>query len=362
MNYRTNLDCMDLTLRLLLITITACILASCKFHTRKHIGPHTDVYLAGNIVKYYSNEFHRHINTAVYWKNGVMTQLSDSLTDATVKGIAICGNDVYIVGDISQQVNPSYETALAVYWKNGVLTQLGQGSIEGIAFKGNDMYMVGESFGNGSSGAVYWKNGKAFSLGSGSLYSISIDGDHIYMAGCKNYTLIPPDGAYRTNVDAATYWKDDKVIILADATSVTTTRITSIDVHDGFVHCVGYENPYDPKPVYWQNQNRYSLTPRDSTRCNASAVTVDDDGNSVICGDMYLGRFKYQAVYWRHNTINILPHTGKGTSTSHCITTLGSDIYIGGNDGGNAAYWKNGRLIQVGNIRGDVQAIALVNY
>src|SRR5271154_3732332 len=103
----------------LFIAIILCFATSCKKHIKKHIGPHTDIYMAGSLSKYYSQQDKRTISTAVYWKNGVLVQLTDSLTEADAEGIAVNKNDVYVVGSIRRKINKYDETSSAVYWKNG---------------------------------------------------------------------------------------------------------------------------------------------------------------------------------------------------------------------------------------------------
>ncbi len=114
----------------LFIAVILCFATSCKKHIEKHIGPHTDIYMAGSIRKYYSQRDKDTISTAVYWKNNVPVQLTDSLTSALAEAIAVNKNNIYVVGYIRHKVNSYYETSSAAYWKNGILTQLGEGTID----------------------------------------------------------------------------------------------------------------------------------------------------------------------------------------------------------------------------------------
>lgn len=99
----------------------------------------TDVYACGN------GSYH-----AVYWKNGQLTQLPD--------GEEANGNTT--------------GTPQACYFKNGTLVTLPGGSTAtGIAVAGNDVYVVGNTS-NGQ--AVYWKNAAMQTLGMGIASGIAV--------------------------------------------------------------------------------------------------------------------------------------------------------------------------------------------
>ena len=57
--------------------------------------------------------------SAAYWKDGVLTKLTDGIGDAYAGGMAIVGKDVYITGYDHIGNNP-----VATYWKNGISTKL----------------------------------------------------------------------------------------------------------------------------------------------------------------------------------------------------------------------------------------------
>ena len=350
----------------LFIAILLCLTTSCKKHIRKPVGPHTDIYMAGTIRKYYSKRYKDTLSTAAYWKNGVQVQLTDSLKDAYVNGIAVNKNDVYVIGEIEYWVNSYTKTGTAVYWKNGVLTQLGEGSVDGIAFKGNDVYMVGAAWGNGKQHeAIFWKNGKAFSLGKGRLKSIYIDDDDIYMAGCRLYAVEMPSASYlaKKNYEyypAATYWKNGRPVALNDTTD-GKTYANSIFVQDGNVYTAGSDDYKESMPVCWKNRKRYELASKSYPRASTSGVVIDDFGRYTLCGSVYAGHYNYVAVFWENGRMRSLPHLGKSSDAS-AISVLGNDLYIAGSDQYYPVYWKNGAPIQLGNIHGRVSGIALVNY
>lgn len=358
---------MNLKPYLLFATLILCLATSCKKHTKKHIGPHTDIYMAGSTSKYHIKQDSHSITTAVYWKNGKQVLLSDSLTDAYAAGIAVNKNDIYVVGGIRRMVNSYVETSIAAYWKNGVLTQLGKGTIDKVAFKGNDVYMVGTAWGGPGKPdqAILWKNDKVFSLGKGRLNSIYIDGDDIYVAGCKLYAVEQPTTSYLrkeyTYYPAAAYWKNGEPIMLNDTTS-GSTYANNIFVQNGDVYTAGADDSYrESKPICWKNRKRFELASQAYPRGYVSGIVVDNLERYTLCGAIDTRSYNYLAVYWQSGRMRSLEHKGK-SSSAQAISILGNDRYIVGSDDGHPVYWKNGNRIEVGKDEGGINSIALVNY
>ncbi len=121
----------------------------------------TDVYLVG----YLLGKDAQH-TAAVYWKNGVIKNLTDGTTEAKGYSIAQVGNDIYVAGA---------ENLVAKYWKNGVAVSLTDGIIQSEAFsiavKGGDIYVVGYEGNN----ARYWKNGVSQVFSDGSVNNVAVD-------------------------------------------------------------------------------------------------------------------------------------------------------------------------------------------
>ncbi len=93
---------------------------------------------------------------ATYWKNGIFTNLTDSLTKSSNAAVSIAtaltfhGADLYIAGyEYIRSFNAISEKQTAVYWKNGIPTVLGSissdSSINAMAVNGSDIYMAGHS-------------------------------------------------------------------------------------------------------------------------------------------------------------------------------------------------------------------------
>lgn len=73
----------------------------------------SDAYVVGTITDGRGNP------NAVYWKNGTVIPLASKYPISAANGIAVAGNDVYIVGTVFE--DSKYK---AVYWKNGIMQQL----------------------------------------------------------------------------------------------------------------------------------------------------------------------------------------------------------------------------------------------
>ena len=114
-----------------------------------------DLYTAGWI-------FTPVVGTATYWKNGILTKITDGSADAEAYDIDVSGNNVYVAGYVSTGTAAQNSvTSLAAYWKNGVLTTLanaGPSYAYKIIVSGTDVYVLGYITKNKPL-AVYWKNG-----------------------------------------------------------------------------------------------------------------------------------------------------------------------------------------------------------
>jgi hypothetical protein len=131
-----------------------------------------DVYAAGSFT-----------TSPVYWKNGVITMLTTSISGTSygggyAKSVALAGSDVYVVGGYDSLGG----TLTAGYWKNGVLIPLqnnlsNSSFANAIAFAGNDIYIVGAiiSADHKSSSPAYWKNGTLVNFGgNGQIRSVYV--------------------------------------------------------------------------------------------------------------------------------------------------------------------------------------------
>lgn len=133
----------------------------------------SDVYVTGVTSKHISYYF-----TGCYWKNGELVTLAtpDSWS-SEASALTVSGSDVYVVGSIQNYVNNTNNYAV-VYWKNGVMTQLSEvcrtASGASIAVSGRDLYVAGTVSSGSDILATVWKNGEATTLGFGAIAAMVV--------------------------------------------------------------------------------------------------------------------------------------------------------------------------------------------
>jgi hypothetical protein len=219
---------------------------------------------------------------AVYWKDSVMTNLPPDSTFSCTQAVGICvnGNDVHIVGFANDVRLPG---PVAKYWKNGVATNIkttGRATLRGIAVVGNDLYATGDAFvGHGYSFPQYWKNGEPFALNEkkrGNGYNITISGNDVYIVGAEQSAKQSVYGYYPQMV---TYWKHGeqmKLITEDISASAYDIFVSGNDVYvTGRVQTARYSTA-----VYWKNGNAVTLTDGESDAGHARDFCF---GERCIC-------------------------------------------------------------------------------
>lgn len=125
-----------------------------------------DVYIAGG----------EHTSTGdffgEYWKNGQATKITVSSNPSLLTSgsyVAVSNNDVYITSSIIDPSNPSPGFSYIMYWKNGnpvtITDTNGTASVSGIAVVGEDVYISGTEVRDSRDFAAYWRNGQKVALG-----------------------------------------------------------------------------------------------------------------------------------------------------------------------------------------------------
>lgn len=331
---------MNLKRCLFLLIITALTISACKKAAVTPGNPiipipptakmDTDVYVVGDIATKNGKQI------AVYWKNGVLTKLTDSLQSSFGYAIAINGNDIYVSGTVDDE---NYKTT-AVYWKNGVMNMLSasllDGSVtRGIVVNGNDVYVAGII--RGTQGGLYWKNGVPVAATGNTnnivASSIALSQNDVFIAGWSvlsdNHTL------------AATYWKNGSQIVLAN----TYSNAYGIAVDGSNVYVAG-ANIYSSgssNAIYWKNGSPILLS---SSYSGATGIATN--GN-----DIYVSGFNgvditspTAATYWKNGVANEMTN-GSLSSYGSSLVLNGSDIYMAGrqeiaaNGAYRPLYWKN---------------------
>lgn len=210
-----------------------------------------DIYVAG-----YENK------SAILWKNGIPTTLTDNTKEVSVNDLAISGNDIYVAG--------AYNGA-AVIWKNGVKEELSSyGEVRAIVIDGTDFYAAG--YDNGV--ATVWKNGKAIALTSDNWNESSANGICIYNG--KAYAAGYHDS------EAAMWEISGETVtetMLTDDYNYAQCRCIALDAATGTIYCAGNDGQ---NPAYWVNGQKTVLASCSNFGNVLGAVCVD--GKVFMCG------------------------------------------------------------------------------
>ena len=199
------------------------------------------------------------------WKNGVGTVLTkDTFDYGLVNDIKVINGDVYICGYLTK-LSPSGNYTSGnitrpVYWKNGVITILSNTShyseAKGVFSYNGDVYFTGSD----TSLPVYWKNGlrNVFSIPSpyiaGETNKIFIDNGDIYAAGEVSQLIQTTGGSYtHSNL---LYWKNNTSNILTNYSASPTApyiELSDIYVKNNIVYTIGNRESSPFSYYYFQN-------------------------------------------------------------------------------------------------------------
>lgn len=188
-------------------------------------------------------------NKARYWKYGDADgkDLSAANKKSVVNAVAVRNADVYFAGYDVAESNAGSSPAVAIYWKNGASgrTELTTAAADakGIALSGDDVYVVGFTGSGTGARAVYWKNGGTaipFSpqgARASEARGIAVSDSGIYVAGFERT-------GSSSSTDAAKYWKINGTDITAVAfnSGEKPAQANAVTVADGDVYAVGFEN------------------------------------------------------------------------------------------------------------------------
>lgn len=285
-----------------------------------------DVYVAG-----YENTGTAAIS-AVIWKNGVQTRLTDGSFEAQAYAVYVSGTDVYAAG-----YEKNAAGAVPKVWKNLTATALSavpESYAYNVFVSGTDVYVAGEINGPPALTAAIWKNGNSIPIGSGTDGSFAtglfVDGSDIYVTGSM-FT--------GTNVYYPAIWKNGTVSYPASVRGV----VQSVFVYNNDVYAAGYElNGFTRYGKVWKNGVATSF----STGANPSSPYHI----VVYNGDVYI------AFTETVNSVNVAKYSKNGVVTaltdgtknagSVGIAVAGNDIYVAGfetNGSRNVPkIWRNG--------------------
>lgn len=291
---------------------------------------------------------------ATFWKGNTTIDLSDGTKDVFATGITMVGSDIYICGYEAT----SATTSVAKYWKNGVATNLTDGTkladTKSITVVGNDIYVCG--YENNTAGipvAKYWKNGTAINLSDGTNWTktscIVVSGTDVYVSGHEEFG----------GVTRAKYWKNGVETYISNLVSNHYTNSIAVNGNDvivvGLVSVLGVSNQ-----KYWLNGNE-SLLP--------SASNAEINSVKVSNGDIYVGGSDgIQAKYWKNGVATDLNHNASAVEHVMSIFVYGNQVYCGGyrdllGSGEDVAtVWYNGTsTVLYGATKARVNSIYIVN-
>lgn len=275
-------------------------------------------------------------DTAVYWKDGVLTKLEIPFA-ASDRGLSIfvANNNVYVAG---------INSGKACLWTNGALKNLASNNsgAYSVYVAGNDVYVAGSDNQN----PVYWKNGVEHKLelstgyAAAEAYSIFVSGNTVYAAGEQ----------YTTGSGVATLWTNDTPTELVDPASYVFSYARSVFVKGNNVYVAGMtSNNHGYDASYWKNG---ALNVLSTASSSASSISVDDNDNVYILGECFHN--SYEVTLWKNSQPVYLGGFGGLGEGGNCVFTSGSDVYAAGvlQDWAvfQSVYWKNNVPTNIGPV------------
>lgn len=263
--------------------------------------------------------------TAMYWKNGIATELApDSRSEATA--VVIVNNDVYISGKIENT---------ACYWKNGAVTYLPEGDeTHDIKVIGNDIYVAGMN----NIVACYWKNGVKTTLGNTMGNSIAnkiiIEGTDVYVAGGQSENNFSYDFV-------GLYWKNNTENPVVDNGMCKAMGIKGNDIY-----VAGYEITDIPNTLFWKNNT--ALTYPIETGMHIHITDLELLDNDIYTVGSITGNRMSTATYWKNSAATTLINTSGTSSGANDITIVDDVSFICGvevseNTKSKAKIWINNK-------------------
>lgn len=162
---------------------------------KKIVVQNNDIYILGNDNSNFNAE-----NNFLYWKNGVLTNLNSTFSEADfdldfITDMTVVGDDVYFLGYLKHNVNP--QAFDLVYWKNGVKTVILQNSVgkylgSSIQIVNNNVYIL-SSVGINQTGVFI--NNTFNQINDNLKYGMTVNGNDVYIHGSINSTT-----GYYTNL------------------------------------------------------------------------------------------------------------------------------------------------------------------
>jgi hypothetical protein len=237
------------------------------------------------------------LGDSAYWKNGVVMPVPGA---AGLSSIFVSGSDVYLTGFTA--ASHSSATAAAVYWKNGVMTNLTQNVANVTAASANSIYVLNSdvyvagclAVNNQPAAGVYWKNGVVNEVPHAvNLTAIVVSSAHIVVAG-------------EVDTSGQAFWVDN-----SPSPGGRGTRFTSLYLSPrSDLYVTGfYTDPGDSMAVYWSNTGLPNWIDMEVTYLPKGILA---NGIVVSGSDVYVSgsNANGQAIYWKNGVTDTLGHGG----------------------------------------------------
>ncbi len=298
--------------------------------------PTTDVYVFGDEKSSGPNEIIK------YWKNGVVTNVTDGSSSCYAYNAFMTSTDKYIAG---VEWDAAGFTSNAKLWINGVKTDITglsflNSTATGVFVNGTDVYVNYDmdDISTGFTVARLWKNGTSVTLSSGSANfhtsCVYVSGSDVYVGGS-----VTPQASI---VARAIIWKNGVAQYLNNGQFNST--INKILVSGSDVYAVGQDNVGangTGRAVIWKNGVPTYLT--DGVTSDAMANDIFIDGIDIyVCGRKSSGGSGEKAQVWKNGVATVLSANG-GNGIAHSVYVKNGDVYVSeaGFINGPVRLWKN---------------------
>ncbi len=287
-------------------------------------------------------------NVAKYWKDEVEVVLSDGVKDAVARAIWVEGNDIYLAG--SRKVSTAGSLSVPVYWKNGVMSDLSSDPAvlsvaTDIFIQNQNIYIVGnERNEDGVSVAKLWINAEVTDLSDGIVDAgatgVFVQNGTIHVVGWQNTSAV-------NTAQKAIHWTNGVPQELPSYDSKSTAFDVEVSNGNVFISGVLELDNGQYKSILWKNGEPLYTSP--------SVENLQANKMSISGGDVYMagsyGSSGCTACYWKNGSLNELcpvyaSDDIQESASSICVAN--NDIYavgIGSNStstGFIGMYWKNG--------------------
>jgi hypothetical protein len=294
-------------------------------------------------------------NVAKYWKDSVEVVLSDGVKDAVARAIWVEGNDIYLAG--SRKVSTAGSLSVPVYWKNGVMSDLSSDPAvlsvaTDIFIQGQNIYIVGnERNEDGVSVAKLWVNAEVTNLSDGIIDAgatgVFVQNGTIHVVGWQNTSAV-------NTAQKAIHWTNGVPEELPSYDAESTAFDVEVSNGNVFISGVLEQDNGEFKSVLWKNGEPLYTSP--------SVENLQANKMFISSGDVYIagsyGISGCTACYWKNgNLTELCPLYSSedilASASSICVAN--NDVYVVGmgsnslSTGFNGMYWKNGVPQRLGN-------------